>query len=94
MYDPKFSSALLVGARSSAGHRLPRAPALDTKRMTPSAITLYANLNVPASIAPSSILALGILALITPGRLSDVVAAVAVLIAMMVAASHAEETSA
>ena len=91
MYRQKCVSDVFLRDRSSARAGT---PTLDARCTRLSATTLYAGFNVPVRIAMSCIVALGVFSLVTPGRLSDVVAAVAALIAMLVAASYAKETSA
>jgi hypothetical protein len=93
MPDRKFVSDVFADAESSASAGVLHASALDARCTTRSATKVYARLNVPGTIAWSSVAALGLLSMTTPGRLSDVVVSVAALIAMMVAESHAKETS-
>jgi hypothetical protein len=91
MYRQKCVSDVFLRARSRARAGT---PALGARCTRTSAATLYAVVNVPVSVAMSCIVALGAFSLVTPGRLSDVVAAVAALMAMLLAASHTKETSA
>ncbi len=94
MYREKFASGVFLPPKFSARARALNAQALDARCTRLSATTVYGRVNVPASITMSCIVGLGIFSLVTPGRLSDVIAAVAALIAMLMAASHAHANSA
>lgn len=93
MYCQKFASGVFLSARCSARAGTLNPPNLDARCTRLSVTTLYGKVNVPATIALSCIVALGVLSFVTAGRVSDVIAAVAALIAMLIAASHAKETS-